>query len=137
MTTLAPNSAILEKTRELCDLLLQSREYRESAAKIEAFFADESAQRAYRDFAELGERLHQRQQAGLLNDADVAGYDAELQALKSDPVTGEFMAAEEMLNGIVRQISRHVGKTLELGRLPEPSDLEESGCCNSGGCGCA
>jgi len=137
MTTLAPNSAILDKTRELCELLLQSREYRESASKIEAFFANESAQADYRSFAELGEQLHQKQSAGQLTEADVAGYDAKLQSLKSDPVTGEFMAAEETLNGMVRQISKLVGKTLELGRLPEPKDLEESGCCNSGGCGCA
>jgi len=137
MTTLSPNSTVLEKTRELCDLLLQSHEYRENAAKIETFFEDEKAQADYRSFAELGELLHRKQHEGQLTDADIAGYDAELQALKDNPVTADFMAAEETLNGIVRQISKLVGKTLELGRLPEPEDLEKSGCCNSGGCGCA
>jgi hypothetical protein len=46
------------------------------------------------------------------------------------------MTAEETLNGIVQQVSRMVGKALELGRLPEPEDLAGGGCCSSGGCGC-
>jgi len=37
----------------------------------------------------------------------------------------------------VKEVSRFVGKSLELGRLPEPEDLESGDCCNSGGCGCA
>ena len=135
-TTLSPNSAVLDKTRELCSLILQSGEYTENVSKIETFFKDEDAQASYREFASLGEELQQKQQAGSLNDEDIAGYESKLKALKTDPVTGGFMEAEEKLNGIVQQISKYVGKTLELGKLPDPEDLEDSGCCNSGGCGC-
>lgn len=136
METLSPNSAILEKTRELCSLILQSSEYQENVAKIDAFFKDDDAQASYREFAKLGEDLHQKQQGGELEQTDIDGYEATLKALKEDPITGEFMGAEETLNSIVQQVSKQVGKTLELGRLPEPEDLEESGCCSSGGCGC-
>lgn len=136
METLSPNSAILEKTRELCSLILQSGEYKENVEKIDAFFSDESAQASYREFASLGESLHEKQQGGTLTQADVEGYEAKLKTLKENPVTGAFMQAEESLNGMVKQISKTVGKTLELGRLPEPEDLEEGGCCSSGGCGC-
>ena len=120
MEVLSPNSAILDKTRELCTLILQSGEYQENVSKIETFFRNDDAQASYKEFAALGETLHQKQQAGLLSDEDVAGYDEKLKALKADPVTGEFMEAEQTLNGIVAQISKTVGKTLELGRLPEP-----------------
>lgn len=136
MEVLSPNSAILDKTRELCTLILQSGEYQENVSKIETFFKNDDAQASYKEFAELGETLHQKQQAGLLSDEDVAGYDEKLKALKADSVTGEFMEAEQTLNGIVAQISKTVGKTLELGRLPEPEDMEEGGCCGGGGCGC-
>ncbi|MDA8908946.1 MAG: YlbF family regulator [Verrucomicrobiales bacterium] len=136
MEVLSPNSAILDKTRELCTLILQSGEYQENVSKIETFFRNDDAQASYKEFAALGETLHQKQQAGLLSDEDVAGYDEKLKALKADPVTGEFMEAEQTLNGIVAQISKTVGKTLELGRLPEPEDMEEGGCCGGGGCGC-
>ncbi len=135
-STLSPNSAVLEKTRELCSLILQSGEYTENVSKIETFFKDENAQTSYREFAALGEELHQKQQAGTLADEDVANYETKLKALKADPVTGGFMTAEETLNGIVQQVSKYVGKTLELGKLPDPEDLEDSGCCSSGGCGC-
>lgn len=136
MEILSPNSAILDKTRELCSLILQSGEYQENVAKIDTFFKDKEAQASYRNFNKLGEALHQKQHAGELTDKDIEGYDAELAALKENAVTANFMAAEETLNGIVQQVSRMVGKALELGRLPEPEDLESGGCCNSGGCGC-
>ncbi len=135
METLSPNSAILDKARELCTLILQSGEYRDNAAKIDAFFQDASAQTAYRDFTKLGERLHQKQHAGDLTQVDIDGYDEAHEALRENPVTSGFLDAEETLNGIVTQVSRLVGKTLELGRLPEPDELS-GGCCGGGGCGC-
>ena len=133
--TLSLNSAVLEKTRELCTLILKSGEYTENVSKIEAFFADEEAQKQYREFAGLGEDLHQKQGEGTITQEDVEKYEEQLKALKENPVTGGFMDAESNLNGIVQQVSKHVGKALELGRLPEPEDLEDSGCCGSGGCG--
>lgn len=135
MEILSPNSAILEKTRELCTLILQSGEYRENAAKIEAFFEDAAAQKAYRNFSKLGESLHRKQHDGDLTQADIDGYDAEMAALRANPVAAGFMDAEESLNGIVSQVSRLVGKTLELGRLPEPDEISGGDCCG-GGCGC-
>jgi hypothetical protein len=45
------------------------------------------------------------------------------------------MNAEEALNSMASQISKQVGKTLELGRLPTPEDLESGGCCGGGSCG--
>ena len=47
MEILSPNSAILEKTRELCSLILQSGEYQENVSKIETFFANDDAQSQY------------------------------------------------------------------------------------------
>lgn len=135
MEILSPNSAILEKTRELCSLILQSGEYRENASKIDAFFNDSEAQKAYRAFSKLGESLHEKQHAGELTQADIDGYDREMEALRANVVAAGFLDAEETLNGIVKQVSRLVGKSLELGRLPEPGELEDSGCCG-GGCGC-
>lgn len=135
MEILSPNSAILDKARELCSLILQSGEYRDNLAKINAFFEDDDAQKAYRAFSKLGETLHQKQHAGDLTQADIDGYDKEMAALRSNPVAAGFMDAEETLNGLVGQISKLVGKSLELGRIPDPEELSDGGCCG-GGCGC-
>ena len=45
-----------------------------------------------------------------------------------------FLDAQQELHEIQESIQRHVSKTLELGRLPEPADLEEGSCGH--GCGC-
>ena len=91
MEILSPNSAILDKTRELCTLILQSGEYRDNVSKIDAFFNDKAAQSAYRNFSKLGESLHQKQHAGELTQADIDGYDKEMAALRDNPVTAAFM----------------------------------------------
>ncbi len=135
-TTLPLNSAILEKTRELCTLILGSPEYKGNLAKIEAFFADSGAQDTYREFSQLGQELHSKQHDGSLTQEDVSAYDKKQEDLRSNPVTDGFMSAEENLNSIAREISQHVGKSLELGRLPDPEDFESSGgCCGGGGGG--
>jgi len=136
METLSLNSAIIEKTRELCSLVLDSADYKENVVKIEAFFADEEAQKSYREFSSLGQELHQKQHAGELTEEDISGYEAKKAALGENPVISGFMESESHLNSIVQQVAKHVGKTLELGRLPEPEDLQDSGCCSEGGCGC-
>lgn len=136
MDTLPLNSAIAGKTRELCALLLESPDYKSNVAKIETFFGDESAQQQYRDFAELGEQLQQKQHAGELTQPDVDLYQEKEAALREHPVAGPFLEAESQLNDLAKQISKHVAKTLELGRVPGPEDLAEDGCCGGGGCGC-
>ncbi len=141
MQVLSPNSAILEKTRELCELLLDSPEFHENTSKIRAFFSDDEAKSRYQHFHELSELLQQKQQAGELTDADINEYTDTLTALKEDSITGSFMTAEAAMNGIAQQISMHVSKTLEFGRLPTPEELEapQGGCCGGSGggsCGC-
>ena len=135
-TTLPLNSAILEKTRELCTLILGSQEYKSNLEKIEAFFNDPAAQESYREFSQMGQDLHAKQHAGELNKEDIDAYDKLEVGLRENPVTGGFMSAEQSLNDIARQISQLVGKSLELGRLPEPEDMKSDGCCG-GGCGCS
>jgi len=139
-TALPLNSSIIEKTRDLCSLILTSPEYKGNLEKIEAFFADVSAQQSYREFSQLGELLNEKQHAGELTQDDVANYEKKQSELRENPVVDGFMSAEESLNAIARQISQHVGKSLELGRLPDPEDFDSSGCCGGGGgggCGCS
>jgi len=135
--TLPLNSAAIEKTRELCTLILESDSYRDQVARIEGFFEDDAAQQQYRDFSQLGQELHQKQQEGALTEDDIALYERKQSELNGNETVAGFMEAESVLNGIVKEVSRFVGKSLELGRLPEPEDLDSGECCNSGGCGCA
>ncbi len=133
--TLPANSAILERTRELCSAILDWPGYKEQVTQIEAFLADDDAKASYRAFAELGDEMHRKQHAGELTDADIEKYEAEKKALDAKPLVGGFLVAQESLNEIHKTVATHVAKTLELGRLPEPEDLESGGCCGGGSCG--
>jgi cell fate (sporulation/competence/biofilm development) regulator YlbF (YheA/YmcA/DUF963 family) len=133
--TLPANSAILERTRELCSTILDWPGYKEEVTHIEAFLADEEAKTEYRDFAQLGEEMHKKQHAGDLTDTDIENYEAKKAALEEKPLIGKFLAAQDSLNEIHRTVSQHVAKTLELGRMPVAEDFESSGgCCGGGSC---
>lgn len=133
---LPANSAILEKTRELCADLLELPEYGENKGAIERFLADDEAKAQYRAFADLGEELHGKQHAGTLTESDVERFDTEKAALGGNEVIASFMKAQDDLNEMAGTIMKHVTKTLELGRVPTPEDLGGGDCCNEGGCGC-
>lgn len=134
--TLPANSAILERTRELCSAILDWPDYKAQVANIETFLADEGAKAEYREFAQLGDEMHRKQHAGELTQTDVENYETKKKALEAKPLIAAFLAAQDSLNDIHRTISTHVAKTLELGRLPEPEDLQSSGgCCGGGSCG--
>ena len=132
--TLPANSVILERTRDLCTAILEWPEYKEQVTHIEAFLADEDAKTEYRAFAQLGEEMHQKQHAGALTDDDIKNYEAKKGDLEAKPLIGKFLAAQDSLNNIHRTVSQHVAKTLELGRMPEPEDLQSGGCCGGGSC---
>ncbi len=134
--TLPLNSSIVEKTRELCGSLLELPEYKDNMAHIEAFLADDSAKAQYGAFAQLGDQLHEKQQAGTITDTDIEGFDTMKAELNDNPKIDKFLGAQDSLNGIAQMVSKHVAKTLELGRVPTPEEMEDSGCCSSGGCGC-
>lgn len=132
--TLPANSVILERTRELCSAILDWPSYKEQVVHIEAFLADDDAKASYRAFAELGDEMHRKQHAGELADTDIEKYEAEKKTLDEKPLIGAFIAAQESLNEIHKTVATHVAKTLELGRLPQPEDLESGGCCSGGAC---
>ena len=88
---------------------------------------------------ERGEELNQKQQAGVeLADKEIKDFEGAREALMSNEIASEFMEAQQNLQTLQKTISKYVGMTLELGRVPEAKDMEEAdggGCCG-GGCGC-
>jgi cell fate (sporulation/competence/biofilm development) regulator YlbF (YheA/YmcA/DUF963 family) len=107
---------------------------------VERFLNDDGARLQYQSVHERGEELHQKQHAGIqLGAAEIREFEAAREALFDNQVAREFLTAREQLEKLQKEISKYVGMTLELGRVPTAEDLAESGggCCNEGGCGCA
>ena len=87
----------------------------------------------------MSKELHQKQHAGVeLSDTEIQEFEDARESLFANDIASDFMAAQQSLQTLQQTISKYVGMTLELGRVPTPEDMEHAdggGCCG-GGCGC-
>jgi cell fate (sporulation/competence/biofilm development) regulator YlbF (YheA/YmcA/DUF963 family) len=130
------DTAITEKTRELCQAILDQPNFRSARQRIDTFVADEKARAQYEDLMAKGQALQQKQQrAQQLTGEEISQFEKQREALLSNPVARGFLEAQEEMHHVHQSINQYVSKTLELGRLPNEADFEsEEGC--GDGCGC-
>lgn len=128
-----------QKTRELCESILQDPGYLGLRRKIDMFLADDGAKELYRNLAEKGEHLQHKQQQGVrLAQEEIAAYEKERDALVANPVASGFIEAQQNLHEVQETVNQYISKTLELGRVPSEEEME--GCCGGDGghsCGCS
>jgi cell fate (sporulation/competence/biofilm development) regulator YlbF (YheA/YmcA/DUF963 family) len=135
-TNVQTETAITQKTRELCEAIVQQPEFRALRQQMDTFMADAKAQQQYESLSEKGRHLQHKQEQGLqLAPAEIAGFDAEREAFFANPVAKGFVDAQEAMHQIQSEVNQYLTKTLELGRVPTAEDLESGGSCGSG-CGC-
>lgn len=136
MTT-TEESAIVQKTRELCETIVAQPEFQAMRKQIDQFMGDEEAKSQYESLMSKGEMLQHKQQAGIqLEDAEVADFNKHRDVLVSNPIARGFLDAQQTMHDVQRSIGQYVAKTFELGRAPTEADM--SGCCSDhGGCGCS
>jgi len=136
MQTTIEETAVAQKTRELCEAVLAQPEIRDAFKRMDAFMADSQARAQYDSVMSKGQALHDKQhQDQPLTQQEIAAFEQERDALVSNPVARGFLEAQEELQAVHKSINKYVTKTLELGSLPTEADLEEHGSCGSG-CGC-
>jgi len=135
MTTQTEENAIIEKTRALCQAIVDQPGMISLRQNIDAFMADTKACGQYEAVVNKGQALHDKQSQGQQPDtAEIADFEQHREALLSNPVARGFLDAREKLHEIQHSIQKYVSKTLELGRVPEAADLEDHSC--GDGCGC-
>jgi cell fate (sporulation/competence/biofilm development) regulator YlbF (YheA/YmcA/DUF963 family) len=135
MTQTTTNTPVMEKTRELCQTLLDEPSVRSIRSRIDTFMGDEQARNQYDAVVNKGQTLQTKQQnAEPLSGEEIADFEQHRDALLNNPVARGFLDAQEELHQVQQTIHRFVKKTLELGRLPSEQDLE-GGC--GGGCHCS
>ena len=133
--TATNDTAIIRKTRELCQTIVEQPEFQDMRRRIESFLADEEAKSQYQTVVEKGEMLQQKQQMGVpLSNDEVADFDRQREALVTNPVARGFLDAQQEMHKVQESVGQYVAKTFELGRPPTEEDLS-SGSCGSG-CGC-
>ena len=138
-TAVAQDNLVNQKTRELCESILQDPGYQGLRRKIDTFLSDDRAKQLYRNLAEKGEHLQHKQQQGVsLSPEEIAAYEKERDALVANPVAAGFIEAQQNLHQVQETVNQYISKTLELGRVPSEEEME--GCCGEGGghgCGCS
>jgi len=138
MQTTTENSLVLQKTRELCQTILDEPAMRSIRERIDAFMGNEQARAQYEGVMTKGQALQQKQQQALqLSQTEIDDFEKHRDALLCNPVARDFIDAQEEMHNVQESIQTYVSKTFELGRLPSEEDL--NGCCGGhdhGGCGC-
>jgi cell fate (sporulation/competence/biofilm development) regulator YlbF (YheA/YmcA/DUF963 family) len=130
------NGPIVQKTRELCQTILDEPEFQNMRRRIDAFLADEGAKAQYHELTELSALLRHKQQMGLAAEGgEFEDFEKKREVFLSNPVATGFLAAQETMQQVRDTVTRYVTRTFELGRLPGPEDFETCGC--GSGCGCS
>ena len=138
MQSALDQTPVLEKTRELCQAILDQPTMLSIRQRINAFMGDDQTKAQYDGLVNKGQALQQKQQMALpLSGEEIADFEQHRDELMKNPVARGFLDAQEELHQVQHSIQQYVTKTLELGRLPTEEEL--SSCCGGGshvGCGC-
>jgi cell fate (sporulation/competence/biofilm development) regulator YlbF (YheA/YmcA/DUF963 family) len=127
------DTQVLQKTKELCQTLLDAPAMREIRNRIDAFMDDERSRAQYEGLVTKGQELQQKQQTTSLTGEEIAEFEQSRDALLGNPVARQFLDAQEELQQIQQTVQRYINKTLELGRMPTEEDLHG---CSERGCSC-
>jgi len=135
MQTTIEKNAITEKTKELCQTILEQPEFIQIRRRVDTFLQNPQAKGQFDALNEKGEFLHHKQHQGVtLSAAEIAEFEKEREALLANPIAKGYLDAQQELQKITESVSQYVNKTVELGRVPEETDFDDGSCGH--GCGC-
>ena len=128
-------SPVLEKTKELCQTILDQPNMQSIRQRVDAFMGDEATRAQYEGLVDKGQALQQKQQNAMpLSNEEVADFESHRDQLLRNPVARGYLDAQEEMHDVQKSIHQYLSKTLELGRLPTEADLDEGSCGH--GCSC-
>jgi len=134
MTTATADSIIVQKTRELCQTIVEQPEFQSIRQRIDTFMADDVAKVQYQTVVEKGEMLQHKQQMGLpMSAEEITEFEKNRDALVNNPIARDFLDAQQAMQKVQESVGQYVAKTFELGRPPSEEDFHGCG----SGCGCS
>lgn len=136
MQATTEETAIIQRTKELCQTILDEPEFRQIRTRIDAFMSDEGAKSQYQVVMEKGDALQHKQQMGVqLDNDEIAEFEKNRELLLSNKVATDFLTAQQQMHKIQESVMQYVSKTFELGRVPTAEDFDSGSCGPSCGCG--
>ena len=135
MPSTTEENTVLQKTKELCQTILEQPEMKSIRRRIDAFMQDGSTKSDYEALVNKGQSLQQKQQSSVqLTGEEIADFEEHRDRLLQNPVARGFLDAQEELHQVQQSVHHYVNKTLELGRLPTEEEAKNGSC--GGGCSC-
>ena len=126
---------IEEKTRELCQAIVDQPEMISIRKRIDTFLSDSQARGQYETVMSKGQALQEKQtRSQPLESAEIADFEKHRDALMKNSIARGFLEAQEELHELQHSIHKSIAKTIELGRLPTETDLDAGSC--GDGCNC-
>ena len=126
---------IEEKTRELCQAIIDQPEMISIRKRIDTFLSDPGARGQYEAVMSKGQALQEKQaRSQPLESAEIAGFEKHRDALMKNSIARGFLDAQEELHELQHLIQKSISKTIELGRIPTEGDFDNGSCGH--GCGC-
>jgi len=117
-----------EKTKELCEAILEDPKLKAAFADIETFLEDDDAKKAFSEMQEKGQELQAKQQTGIeLTAGEVEEFNKMREAVEGNPIASGFLAAQNDMHEVQTNINNWIGMTFELGRIPTEEDFKASG----------
>jgi cell fate (sporulation/competence/biofilm development) regulator YlbF (YheA/YmcA/DUF963 family) len=135
MQTQTEETVVIQKTKELCQAILDQPEVKAMRQNIETFMADDKVRGQYESLMAKGQALQQKQQSGApLDGAEITAFEQLRESFLGNPIAKDFLNAQEDMQKMQQSVIQYVSKSFELGHVPEESEMD-SGSCGSG-CGC-
>jgi cell fate (sporulation/competence/biofilm development) regulator YlbF (YheA/YmcA/DUF963 family) len=133
MQLTASDSVVVQKTKELCQAILDQPEFQKVRQGLDAFMSNDEVRGQYQSLSERGEYLqHKQQTGGQLSDQEIAEFESERHSFLNNPIARGFLDAQQEMHRVQESVTHYVNKTFELGRVPEEGDFESCG----HGCNC-
>src|SRR5689334_15348027 len=94
-------TAIMRKTRELCETILEQPDMRALRQQISQFMGDEKTRTQYEDLVNKGQELQQKQQMSQpLSGEEIAAFEQQRDSLLKNPVARGFLDAQDEMHRV-------------------------------------
>src|SRR6266581_8126629 len=114
MQTTIEETPVVQKTRELCQTILDQPNMQSIRRRIDTFMADEKTRGQYDGLVNKGQVLQQKQQLSTpLTGEEIADFEQHRDTVLMNPVARDFLDAQEELHQVQQSIQQYVNKTLE------------------------
>ena len=129
------HSTVIQKTRELCQAILQQPGIISSQKQVRAFMDNDEARADYQTLVAKSQALQDKQQKDVpLGDQEVAEFEAHRDRVLGNPTARAYLDAQENLREVHHAVLKVVSMSLETGQVPSEEDFAQASCGH--GCNC-